>query len=180
MKKDRTEEALKAHFTPHIAAEELAKRKGVQLAKAPAPPPPAPAPLPDTWFARNMPAVAQLLADMKAQLPPELWKEAIDRMRKGGGYAVDLRAGLAIGGPPLEVWRRGKVAEREGFPVMRVTPLELAALSEAEGRAMLRLLEFGVPIVEDVPQALAAIAARVPQLVREFPDLAWPAQVLHP
>lgn len=122
MKKDKVADRLMAHFNPGMAAEELAKSKGVQLApKDPPTPTPAPAKVPDTWFARNMPGVAQLLADVKAQLPPAIWRDAIAGLKKGQGYAVDIERGLAIGSPPAAEWEQGDAkAEREGFTVSRV------------------------------------------------------------
>lgn len=101
--------------------EELAKVKGVTLLQA-APQPAAvvaqPAP---GWFADHMPAAAQLLADMKAQLPPEVWKAAMGNLRAGKGYVVDQGARLAIGSPPPEQYERGKSDVRNGFTVVRVT-----------------------------------------------------------
>ena len=163
-------------------AEELARIRGVSLAPAVPPrPAPAPAPVPDTWYARNMPGVAQTLADMKAQLPPELWREAVANLKKGQGYAIEASNGLAIGNPPRDVYRRGKAAERDGFQVMRVSLVDLGAVNDAEGRAVLRMLEAGpVPGLRDVPAALEAIARRLPHLVKEFSYLPWPAEVLHP
>lgn len=163
-------------------AEELARIRGVSLAPSasqrPAPPP---APVPDTWYARNMPGVAQALADMKAQLPPDLWRDAVANLKRGQGYAIEAGTGLAIGNPPRDVYRRGKAAERDGFQVLRVSLVDLDAVNDTEARAFLGMLESGpVPGLQDVPAALEAIARRLPHLVKEFADLPWPVQVLHP
>lgn len=159
--------------------EELAKSRGVSLApSAGARPAPAPAPVPDSWFARNMPGVAQALADMKAQLPPDLWRDVIANLRKGAGYAIEASNGLAIGAPPMQVWERGKAAERDGFQVMRLSLRDVSTMGESDARTLLQLLEFGaLPGLEDVPAALRTIARDTPQLIREFPELPWPSAV---
>lgn len=173
------QEKMKKQEKP-LSAEELAKKRGVALVQGPDDAP-APGVVPSgSWFGEHMPAVAQTLADMKAWLPEELWKEAAANLRAGRGYAVDLGTGLAIGSPPAAVWKRGKSAERQGFTVTRVEPVDYGTKGEAEARTFLGLLEFGGATGHDVPAALATIARWWPHLVQEFPDLAWPGQVLHP
>lgn len=106
---------------PRRAAEELARSKGVALAPTAAPaPPPVGQVRQDSWVAKVMPAGAQLMADLKAQLPPDLWAAAMDNMKAGRGYVVDFTTRIGIGGPPVDRFERGKTDKRDGFPVLRV------------------------------------------------------------
>jgi len=107
--------------------EQLARRKGVVLAPAPAP---ASAPTSGAatakstgWLANVMPAGAQLMADLKAQLPPEIYAAALDELKRGAGYVVDRSTWIAVGAPPLDQYQRGRVEQRAGLTVMRVRPI---------------------------------------------------------
>jgi hypothetical protein len=108
------------------AVEELAKKRGVVLAgMAPAVAPPTVEPTQSTgWMARLMPVAAPMMAELKAQLPPEIWKGAMDMLRRGGGYVIDESTNLAMGRPPVDLWQRGKIDTRDGFTVMRVRRIE--------------------------------------------------------
>jgi hypothetical protein len=104
--------------------EELAKKLGVSLAAAAgSPPAPAatPAPVASTGFmAKPMPVAAAMMADLKAQLDPEIWKGAMDNLKRGAGYVIDHSTRIAVGSPPVDLYERGRVEKRDGFTIMRV------------------------------------------------------------
>lgn len=73
-------------------------------------------------MAKVMPNAAPMMAELKQACGPEIWKGAMDRMRRGGGYVVDLGTNIAMGDPPADQFDRGRIDARDGFTVMRVRP----------------------------------------------------------
>lgn len=110
--------------------EEEAKRRGVVLA-APASDAPAAPPVARStgWLSNVMPEGAQLMADLKAQLPADLYAGILSNLKRGAGYVVDHSTRIGVGNPPLEEWERGKVQMRDGLAVMRVRPKGLGGAS---------------------------------------------------
>jgi hypothetical protein len=104
--------------------EAAARKAGVALAPTSAPTAePGKAPMPG-WMRRAMPAAADMLAELKGSMDPAIWAEAADRLKRGGGYVVDLTTNIAIGSPPVHEWERGRTEVRDdGFTIMRVRRL---------------------------------------------------------
>lgn len=103
------------------AAQELAKRLGVSLAAAAAgEPQAAPAPASRGWLAKPMPKAAALMADLKAQLPREIYDGILANLKRGAGYVVDESTNIALGSPPVDLYERGRIEQRQGFTIMRV------------------------------------------------------------
>lgn len=100
--------------------EEEAKRRGVVLAAPAADAAPSTYVRSSGWLARVMPHGADLMASLKAQLDPEIYAGILDKLRRGGGYVVDLSTNIAVGSPPVDQYERGRVETRDGFTVMRV------------------------------------------------------------
>jgi hypothetical protein len=100
--------------------EEEAKRRGVVLAAAATAAAPVEPVRSTGWLAKVMPHGADLMADLKARLAPEVYAGILDKLRRGGGYVVDLSTNIAVGSPPVDQYVRGRVEHRDGFAVMRV------------------------------------------------------------
>lgn len=105
------------------ALEALAEKRGVVLAKAaPVPSAPAPAPVATGWLAKTMPVAAAMMVELKEQLGPELYSEALANIKRGKGYVVDLTTCIALGSPPAFEYELGKAQQQDGFMVRRVRP----------------------------------------------------------
>ena len=101
--------------------EDMARQRGVQLVHAPTPAAtPAPAPKARGFMAGPMPNAAAMMAELKATLDPGVWRAAMDNLRSGGGYVIDLETNIAVGFPPREEWEEGRVQSRDGYRILRV------------------------------------------------------------
>lgn len=100
--------------------EELAAKRGVVLAKPRQSDKPAAPAASAGFLSRAMPNVAAFMSELKERAGAEIYEGALDNLKKGRGYAVDLETNIAIGNPPVELFERGKAAERNGFNVVRV------------------------------------------------------------
>lgn len=112
-------------MTGRKALEELAKKRGVVLAASAQAKVPASVPAPDQaargagWMSKVMPSAAPVIVQLKEQLG-EFWPGVLANLKRGAGYVVDESTRIAIGSPPVDVYVRGKIEQRDGFTVMRV------------------------------------------------------------
>lgn len=105
-----------------VALEMEAKRRGVTLVRpSNARQAPAPTPTPRGFMARSMPVAAAMMAELRAQIDPKIWKAAMENLKAGRGYVVDETTNIAVGNPPAS-FERGRTEQREGFTIMRVKP----------------------------------------------------------
>jgi hypothetical protein len=72
------------------------------------------------WMYKVMPVAAPMLAELKASLDPEFFAAAMANLKRGAGYVIDESTRIAVGGPPVMEWERGKIEYKDGFTVMRV------------------------------------------------------------
>lgn len=114
-------------MTGRKALEELAKKRGVVLAASAQAKAPAPAldqsARPAGWMSKVMPSAAPVIVQLKEQLG-EFWPGVLANLKRGAGYVVDESTRIAIGSPPVDVYERGKIEQRDGFTVMRVRQRE--------------------------------------------------------
>jgi len=52
------------------------------------------------WLRIDMPNAAALIDDLRSQLGPELVQGMMDNLKRGRGYIIDHRAGMALGKVP--------------------------------------------------------------------------------